>query len=297
MKPVISLVLGSFNRKTFLKKTLRCIRENGITVPYEMIVIDGGSTDGSARYLSKQKDVITIIQHNFGMWDGKQLERKSWGYFMNIAFRAAHGKYVLMLSDDSLLVPGSVMNGYVEFEERLKRGEGIGAIAFYFRNYPGDTQYFISRTLGNRLYLNHGLFLKSALEDINYIDEDNYFFYHGDADLSLRLWEKGYQVIEGRKSFLEHFKHANVKERKTALDRQKHEEGWNRLITRWASLYDGETPNTVVRRKYIEHKDTTDTARYIRQTADYWKYRLYLKLIRVKKVLKKITGSLPTKSR
>ena len=46
-KPIISIVLGTYNRKNFLKETIKSIRNNNINVPYEIIVIDGGSSDGS----------------------------------------------------------------------------------------------------------------------------------------------------------------------------------------------------------------------------------------------------------
>lgn len=95
--PTISIVLGSYNRKSFLKKALKTIRENNITVPFEIIVVDGGSTDGSIKYLTKQKDIVSIIQHNNGVWKGKKISKKSWGYYMNIAFKASHGKYIVML--------------------------------------------------------------------------------------------------------------------------------------------------------------------------------------------------------
>jgi glycosyltransferase involved in cell wall biosynthesis len=65
-KTQVSVVLGSYNRRRFLKATIQSIRNNGISVPYEIIVVDGGSTDGSLRWLSWQKDIITIVQHNQG---------------------------------------------------------------------------------------------------------------------------------------------------------------------------------------------------------------------------------------
>jgi GT2 family glycosyltransferase len=43
-KTQVSVVLGSYNRRRFLKATIQSIRNNGISVPYEIIVVDGGST-------------------------------------------------------------------------------------------------------------------------------------------------------------------------------------------------------------------------------------------------------------
>ena len=77
--PTISIVLGSYNRKSFIKNALKTIRENYISVPYEIIVIDGGSTDGSISYLAKQKDLILILQHNNGNWKGKEKDLETGG--------------------------------------------------------------------------------------------------------------------------------------------------------------------------------------------------------------------------
>ena len=86
-RAVVSIVLGSYNRKAFLQEAIESIRCNGITVPYEIIVVDGGSTDGSKEWLINQPDIITIVQHN-RMASGNQLsKRRNWGYFMNLSFK------------------------------------------------------------------------------------------------------------------------------------------------------------------------------------------------------------------
>ena len=49
-------------------------------------------TDATIRWLARQKDIVSIIQHNRGKWQGKPIERRSWGYFMNQGFKCARGK-------------------------------------------------------------------------------------------------------------------------------------------------------------------------------------------------------------
>ena len=98
-KTQVSVVLGSYNRKRFLKAAIQSIRNNGISVPYEIIVVDGGSTDGSLRWLIKQKDIINIVQHNRGSTKGQPVERRSWGYFMNLGFKCAQGKFIVILKN------------------------------------------------------------------------------------------------------------------------------------------------------------------------------------------------------
>lgn len=212
----ISIVLGSYNRLKFLKLTIASIRKELeiLNLFSEIIVIDGGSNDGSVKWLTKQKDIVTIIQHNRGTWRNKEIQRRSWGYFMNLGFKIAQGKYICMVSDDCLIVPNSLKNGYEFFEEKLKNNEKIGAVAFYWRNAPffykdwkTHTTYNVLCNFG-KMYLNHGMYLKEALEEINYIDEENYLFYCADVDLCLRLWEKGYQCIAAPNSYVEHYLHA-----------------------------------------------------------------------------------------
>ncbi|MFC1894319.1 glycosyltransferase family 2 protein [Candidatus Dependentiae bacterium] len=206
----ISVVLGSYNRFKFLKLTIDSIRNELNNFSHEIIVIDGGSNDGSLEWLIKQKDIITFAQPNHGEWLGQKIERRSWGYFMNLGFKCAQGKYICLISDDCLFVPGSIKNAYDLAEKNISEGQNIGGVAFYFRSWSDEEKYRINYTLGRKLYINYGLFLNDAIKEVNYIDEDNYFFYHADEDLSLRIWEKGYKIICSPNSFVEHYMHANL---------------------------------------------------------------------------------------
>lgn len=194
--PVVSTIIGTYNRKRFLKLTIDSIRKEleNCDLTYEIIVVDDGSTDGSIKWLSKQKDIITIIQHNRGKWRGNPVERRSWGYFMNLGFKSAQGKYICMLSDDCLVVPGAIRNGITYFEKRLSEGIKLGAVPFYFiMNYPIDTEYCLMR-VGEHFFVNHGLYLNAALNSVGYVDEETYRFYSADVDLCFKMLTNGYCV-------------------------------------------------------------------------------------------------------
>ena len=233
-KPKLSIVLGTYNRKKFLKLTIESIREEmkNFEYPFEIIVVDGGSDDGTLQWLAKQKDTVAIIQHNHGTWEGKPVQKKTWGYFMNLGFQVARGKYVCMLSDDCLVVPGSILNGYELFENRLEQGQKIGAVAFFWRDVPGPKKYWTGRLFNKTILVNHGIFLKKALEEVGYIDEDVFRFYYADGDLCLRICQMGYEIIESQNSYIEHYAHANVGLRnKNAENATVDKEAF---FTRWA---------------------------------------------------------------
>ena len=229
-EPFVSVVLGSYNRRPFLKAALESVRNNGQPFPCEIIVVDGGSNDGSLHYLQRQKDVITIIQHNHGKFRGTKIKRQSWGYFMNLGFKAASGKYILMISDDCLLVPGAIENGTNCFEYSLSHGKKIGAMAFYWRNWPDQQDYRVGFTLGRKIFVNHGLFLRKALEEIDWIDEETYQFYHADGDLCLKLWASGYQVTSCETAFVEHYQHAKSGPISNKKD-------WQAYLKKWEGVY------------------------------------------------------------
>lgn len=202
--PLVSIVLGTYNRIELLQKTIDNVRKESFGLSRELVVIDGGSTDGSIEWLTSQTDIVTIIQHNRSRDPGPPTPRRSWGYFMNLGFKIAQGKYVLMVSDDCILLPGSLGRGIEQFEKQNRKGR-IGGLAFYFRNWPDEENYYVQRTLGGKLMVNHGLFLRSALEDVGWIEEDYYMFYKADGDLCLKIWERGYKIIEANNSYVEHY--------------------------------------------------------------------------------------------
>ena len=257
---IVSVVIGTYNRIDFLKSTIETVRNELDDTPHELIVVDGGSTDGTTQWLIEHKNIISIIQHNRGGWQGKPIERKSWGYFMNLGFRAASAKYICMLSDDCLVIPGAIKNGIDLFDNELKAGKKIGAVAFYWRNWPEQQKYWVGLAFGNRMFVNHGLYLRDALEKVNFIDTENFFFYHADGDLCLRLADAGYKCIDSPNSYIEHSSDANSEVRATNTERQKQD--WATYENRWKNL--GKPKSDWLEKNFSDESRTAD--RYWRKS-------------------------------
>src|ERR1700731_426776 len=97
-KPIVSVVLGTYNRLLFLEATIASIRASQFDRPYEIIVVDGGSTDGTIDWLVHQRDIIPIVQHNRETIGEITRRKRSWGYFMNLGLKCAEGRYICLIS-------------------------------------------------------------------------------------------------------------------------------------------------------------------------------------------------------
>ena len=115
----------------------------------------------------------------------------------------------------------------------------------------------VGQAQGNKIYVNHGLYLKKAVKEVGYIDEENYFFYQADTDLALKIWQKGYLIIESPNSYIEHFFHANLNVRRTNEKRKNRD--WNNYLKKWDGVFyneDGNYKSSWIEKEYNDESLT-----------------------------------------
>lgn len=264
--PELSIVLGSYNRLPVLRKTIESVRSQTVDRPIEILVIDGGSGDGSVEWLIAQPDVITLVQHNRAPKDQGGHRLKSWGWFMNIAFRAAHGRYVCMISDDCVLLPGTLQAGLDRVRAAEAEGIRLGGVAFYFRNWPVEKDYFVQHTIGGMLMVNHGIYSREALETVGYAEEQAFHFYKCDSDLSLKIWHAGFEIVDCPHALVEHLmlpEETLRLENNATMDRDR-----DVLHSRWAGVYCHPVFTSFFKapfRKELRYDDPNKTAELFRE--------------------------------
>jgi glycosyltransferase involved in cell wall biosynthesis len=106
-QPKISIVTPSFNQAGYLEETLHSIF-NQRYPNLELIVVDGGSTDGSVEIIKKYAD-------RFAWWvserDSGQTEA------INKGMRRVSGEIVGYLNSDDVLLPGALLRVAEEFRK------------------------------------------------------------------------------------------------------------------------------------------------------------------------------------
>jgi glycosyltransferase involved in cell wall biosynthesis len=166
-----------------------------VGVPYEFVLCDGGSTDGTLEYLRQQPDVV-LIEHG---------ELRGAIAAFTDAGNMASGAYTVILNDDVEVQPGTLMRALVHLEDH----KTCGQVAFYDdRAVPGYWQagqfhvlHMAARRNGGESYVVYGqcCMVRTWLaKHVNWWRGHDERFtaktYGGDNLLSAMIWELGYTV-------------------------------------------------------------------------------------------------------
>ena len=95
MAPEVSVILPTYNRLTYLERALRSILQQ-IDVRYEIIIVDDGSTDGTAAWVTANFPEVNLVQ----------LERNQGAAAArNCGIKQARGTYIAFLDSDDVWLP------------------------------------------------------------------------------------------------------------------------------------------------------------------------------------------------
>lgn len=248
--PRLSIVIATYNRIDRLKRCIDSVRQTVLT-PHELVIVDGGSPDGSAAWLARQPDVRLIVE----------AQRGGCCRAYNLGFRAASGHYVTWLNDDAYPLPGAFENAIALIERPENRD--VGLVALYHNHsqpwnelhgvhvcMPTDApqteppsrpvRFGVLHVRGYP-YANFGLLRRDLLERLGYLDE-GYYYCAWDPDLSLRVQrEAGLLVLGAPDALVHHEEH--IDERKAADAGEIRARDNARLFEKWALPPRGRFPD------------------------------------------------------
>lgn len=128
----LSIVIVNWNGRGFLPDCLRSIVENPPSCPYEIIVVDNASSDGSVEWMKSQEAAELLGEASFRLIESK--ENLGFGRANNLAFEATDSKYVFVLNPDSIVSHGSMD----KLIETLELSDTIGMTAPRLVDESGD---------------------------------------------------------------------------------------------------------------------------------------------------------------
>ncbi|NCO23211.1 hypothetical protein COW09_00815 [bacterium (Candidatus Moisslbacteria) CG12_big_fil_rev_8_21_14_0_65_36_11] len=228
---MISIIVVNYNQKDWLEKCLQKIsacggstegrKEAKINLPYEIIIIDNASTDGSEVVIDKFRKEFSNLEFI------KNNKNLGFAQAVNQGIKMAKGGYFFISNPDVLITPGSLE----EMRDFLVKHEEVGLLGPRLINPDGGVQSscfsfpcwytpFIRRTfLGDssfgkkelKRYLmedfNHqeirevdwllgGALMarRQAVEKVGLMDE-RFFLYFEDVDWCRRFKKNGFKVL------------------------------------------------------------------------------------------------------
>lgn len=114
--PVCSILIVSYNTINILRRCLEAIMDAHINLPFEIIVVDNGSSDDSVGMICEAFPGVRLIRND---------SNPGFAVATNQAIRCASGKYLLLLNSDAF-IKKDLVEGMVQFLEEHTKAAAVG---------------------------------------------------------------------------------------------------------------------------------------------------------------------------
>lgn len=232
---LLSIIIVSYNVRELLIDCLSSIYDTIKNIPFEVIVVDNASSDGTPEAIRKKFPQCKLIGNK---------KNQGFAYANNQGFSEAKGEIILLLNPDTRVLPNAVETMY----QFLKENPQAGAVTCRILYPNGKLQKSISRfpTISENLLLTfylHGIFLSHWKRKIYYqtrpfeidvplgacimlrksvLGQDTlfnplFFIYAEEVDLAFRFRKKGYKIFFLPNAEIFHYSEQSTKQNKIPL--------------------------------------------------------------------------------
>jgi glycosyltransferase involved in cell wall biosynthesis len=197
-QPDISIVAPTCDRLAYLQNMVKSARKHmPQNATYEIVIVDGGSKDGTIAWCKAQPDVW-IIEHG---------ELKGTVKAFTDGAKDARGRYVIVCNDDTEFMVGAIEKAKSWLDNR----PSCGCVAFAYDLPVHPNKFIVGKHTFRRPngqiveqnFANMGMYRKWLGDQAGWCGADDPNFkarsYGSDSYISVRIWELGYSIdaVEG----------------------------------------------------------------------------------------------------
>jgi len=214
----LSIVIVSWNVKDDLLRCLASLRENPPSEPFEVIVVDNMSSDGTAEAVKQEYPEVVIVANR---------ENRGFAAANNQALAVSHGRYVLLLNPDTIVHPDSLdkliafmdnnpdvgvcgpklLNDDGSIQASARRFPTFRAVLhchtafrlvglfkpqyrkWRMKDFDFDRQTEVDQLIGAAMMVR-----RSVIDEVGGMDE-RFFMYYEEVDLCYRIKQAGWGVV------------------------------------------------------------------------------------------------------
>ena len=232
-----SIIILSYNALDYTQLCLESIRQNTKQGTYEIIVVDNGSTDGSAEWLQSQNHIRCILNR----------DNKGFPKGCNQGLKLAAGENLLLLNNDTIVTPGwldnmltalhsrpdigavSCMTNYCQNEQSLSLPyqsiEELMEVSANFNQSAPAKWYPWLMLVGFCL-----LFKREVYTQLGELDEAFSPGNFEDDDYCLRMRKAGYELLLCGDTYIHHFGSVAFTGKNDAAQQKAKEERYQKLV-------------------------------------------------------------------
>jgi GT2 family glycosyltransferase len=123
----LSIVIVNWNTRELLRSCLDSVYQTVSGIPFEVLVVDNHSVDGSPEMVASCFPQVELIRNN---------ENVGFARANNQAIRMSHGRFVLLLNSDAVLLPGTACRMLAVMDEQPR----VGVVGAQLLNPDGTFQ-------------------------------------------------------------------------------------------------------------------------------------------------------------